>query len=112
NPSRGETMSKKNKKTAAKKKTAKKKTGKPAPRSAMRLSTASVAAPSNRTAAATIFIYEVNGVPCVRTSPQRVGAGPGFLEWTVVNLVSDRPVDVDITWRDTDPWGGKTPIKI
>jgi hypothetical protein len=68
--------------------------------------------PSKRKATATIFLYDIGGVPQVRTSPQRLGAGPGFLEWTVVNLTSRSPVDVDITWRDTDPWGGKTPIKI
>lgn len=101
-------MSKKKKKKTV----ARKKPGKLVRRAKMRLASSSLDAPSNRTAAATIFVYNVDGVACVRTSPQRVGAGPGFLEWTVVNLASDQPVDVDITWQDTDPWGGKTPIKI
>jgi hypothetical protein len=69
------------------------------------------AAPSKRTAAATIFVYDVNGQTRVRTSPQLLGAGPGSIEWTVVNLASDAPVDVDITWQGDSPWGGREPIK-
>lgn len=70
------------------------------------------AAASQRTAAATIFVYQVNGETRVRTSPQLLGAGPGSIEWTVVNLASDTPVDVDITWQNDSPWGGREPIKI
>jgi hypothetical protein len=72
---------------------------------------AAAAAP-HRTAAATIFVYQVNGQTRVRTSPQLLGAGPGSIEWTVVNLASDTPVDVDITWQKDSPWGGSEPIKI
>lgn len=70
------------------------------------------AAASQRTAAATIFVYQVNGETRVRTSPQLLGAGPGSIEWTVVNLASDTPVDVDLTWQNDSPWGGREPIKI
>lgn len=70
------------------------------------------AAVSRRTAAATIFVYQVNGETRVRTAPQLLGAGPGSIEWTVVNLASDTPVDVDITWHGDSPWGGREPIKI
>lgn len=68
--------------------------------------------PTNRTAAATIFVYNVNGETRVRTSPQLLPAGPGYLEWTVVNLHSDDKVDVEITWPDGSPWGGHEPIWI
>ena len=73
---------------------------------------AGAAAVSQRTAAATIFVYQVNGQTRVRTAPQLLGAGPGSIEWTVVNLASDTPVDVDITWHGDSPWGGREPIKI
>jgi hypothetical protein len=81
-------------------------------RTSTRVVRASAAAASNRTAAATIFVYEVAGQTRVRTSPQLLGAGPGSIEWTVVNLASDAPVDVDITWHSDSPWGGREPIKI
>ena len=67
---------------------------------------------SRRTAAATIFVYKVDGQTRVRTSPQLLSAGPGSIEWTVVNLASDQHVDVDITWQTDSPWGGKQPIPI
>ena len=70
------------------------------------------ASASLRTAAATIFVYQVNGETRVRTSPQLLGAGPGSIEWTVVNLASDTPIDVDITWQKDSPWGGREPITI
>lgn len=73
---------------------------------------AGAAAVSQRTAAATIFVYQVNGETRVRTAPQLLGAGPGSIDWTVVNLASDTPVDVDITWHGDSPWGGREPIKI
>ena len=67
---------------------------------------------SNRTAAATIFVYQVKGETRVRTSPQLLPAGPGYIEWTVVNMISDDPVDVEITWQKDSPWGGQEPICI
>jgi hypothetical protein len=68
-------------------------------------------APTRRTAAATIFIYDSGGGQRVRTSPQLLTCGPGFIEWTVVNMSSDAMPDVDITWPAGSPWGG-APIKI
>lgn len=65
----------------------------------------SSAVPSNRTAAATIFLYKTDGGHRVRTSPQLLPAGPGFIEWTVVNLTSDEHVDVEISWPEGGPWG-------
>lgn len=104
-------MSKKKKKVAPAKKAVTKKSKKPA-RKRPRASGKTVAAPVNRTAAATIFVYRVDGGARVRTSPQRLGAGPGFIEWTVVNLASDEPVDVTISWPKGSPWGGDAPISI
>jgi len=66
---------------------------------------------SKKTSAATIFLYMVNGEHRVRTSPQLLTAGPGYIEWTVVNMASDEVVDVDITWPNGSPWDGKE-IKI
>jgi hypothetical protein len=66
---------------------------------------------SKRTAAATIFIYKNEGGYRVRTSPQLLTAPLGHLEWTVVNLVNDEPVDVEISWPNGGPWGAD-PITI
>jgi hypothetical protein len=99
------------KKAAVKKKTAKKPAKKTAKKAVPKASTA--AAPTRRTAAATIFVYDVNGQTRVRTSPQLITAGPGFIEWTVVNLGNgDNDVPVEITWPNGGPWGGQPiPIK-
>jgi hypothetical protein len=86
----------------SKKKKAPKKAAKPAPKKAKM-----AAPPRDRTSAATIFVYEVNGQCRVRTSPQMLSAGDGFVEWTVVNLTSGPMPDVDITWRNGSPWGGQ-----
>jgi hypothetical protein len=94
--------------TKAKKKKAVKKKAAKSARSAARVA----AAPARFTAAATIFVYQVNGETRVRTSPQVLGAGPGSIEWTVVNLTSASEPDVDITWQTESPWGGKDPIRI
>jgi hypothetical protein len=64
------------------------------------------AAQSQRTAAATIFIYDAGGEFRVRTSPQRLTAGAGWVEWTVVNLTSQPMPDVEISWQTSSPWGG------
>jgi hypothetical protein len=107
-------MSKK-KKAAPARKAVKKKAAKKAMKPLHRIvsrALAAVSAPINRTAAATIFAYKVDGVTRIRTSPQRLGAGPGFIEWTVVNLASDEHVDVQITWPKGSPWGGDAPITI
>ena len=70
------------------------------------------AEPSQRTSAATIFVYDAGGECRVRTSPQRLTAGAGFVEWTVVNLTSRPMPEIEITWRDGSPWGqGAIPIR-
>lgn len=71
-----------------------------------------LAAPAadKKSSAATIFVYKVNGDYRVRTSPQLLGASPGYVEWTVVNLASDDEVDVEITWPAGGPWGA-APIR-
>lgn len=101
----------------SKKKKAAKKAAKPAPRKAAKTAAtprmlasvpAAQAPPTrNRTTAATIFVYEVNGQLQVRTSPQMLSASDGWVEWTVVNLTSGPMPDVDITWRNGSPWGGQ-----
>lgn len=70
------------------------------------------AAPSNRTSAATIFVYDVEGQCRVRTSPQLLSAGDGWVEWTVVNLTPRPMPEVEITWHKGSPWGGQNiPIR-
>jgi hypothetical protein len=68
-------------------------------------------APSQRTSAATIFVYKTDDGYRVRTSPQLLSCPPGSIEWTVVNLTSDPMPDVDITWPSGGPWGN-APIPI
>ena len=98
-------MSKKVKKKVAKK--AAKKTVKKAVKGVARRA----AAQSKRTSAATIFVYDTGGGIRVRTSPQLLTCGDGFVEWTVVNLTSGPMPDVDITWKAGSPWGG-VPIPV
>lgn len=99
-------MSKKKGKPAPKQ--ASKKKPATAPRSAARLT---AAAATGRTSQATIFIYRTANGNRIRTSPQRAYAGPGHLEWTVVNLIDGSNVPVTITWPNGGPWG-KEPIDI
>jgi hypothetical protein len=68
-------------------------------------------APAKSTAAATIFVYDTAQGTRVRTSPQLLATGDGWVEWTVVNLTSGPMPEVDITWVDGSPWGG-SPIKV
>lgn len=99
-----------------------KKKGKPAPKKAPQQKakkSAAAARPSARTAAATagrtsqitIFIFKSPTGNKIRTAPQRAFAGPGHVEWTVVNLVDGTDVPVTITWPGEGPWG-KEPIDI
>lgn len=94
------------KKAAVKKSAPKKKApARKAARAARTLATPEV--PGKRNNTATIFLYKVDGNYRVRTSPQLISAAPGYIEWTVVNLASDEEVDVEITWPEGGPWGGK-----
>ncbi len=103
-------MSKKVKKKAAKKvvKKAAKKAGRPAKARAALSHPRAV--PAKQTTAATIFVYHTDEGCRVRTSPQLLGAAPGYVEWTVVNLTSGPMPKVEISWPDGSPWGG-APIK-
>jgi hypothetical protein len=108
-------MSKKKKKKAAPARKGAKKSktsAKPARAGARRQSARVSAVESNRTFGATIFIYTTAAGLQIRTAPQRLTAGPGYIEWTVVNLASDEPVNGEITWPKGSPWGGNTPIPI
>lgn len=59
----------------------------------------------------TIFLYRTGHGNKIRTSPQKAYAGPGHVEWTVVNLIDGSDVPVTITWPNGGPWG-KEPMGI
>ena len=92
-------------KTAPKKKAAKKSAARARPSARL------AAAASGRTSQATIVLYRTANGNKIRTTPQRAFAGPGYIEWTVVNLIDGTDVPVTITWPDGGPWG-KEPIEI
>jgi hypothetical protein len=96
-------MSKKKGKAAAKKTSRK-----AAPRRAGRTA---AAAGGGRTAQATIVIFRTGQGTKIRTTPQRLYAGPGAIEWTVLNLVDGTNVPVTLTWPTGGPWGNQ-PIEI
>lgn len=98
-------MSKKKGKAAARKAPARKTT-------ARRRTTSTVAAETTGiTSQVTIFLYRTASGIRIRTSPQRAYAGPGHIEWTVVNLVDGTDVPVRITWPGESPWT-KDPIEV
>ena len=66
---------------------------------------------SRHTSQATIFLFKTAQGNRIRTSPQYALAGPGHVEWTVVNLIDGSDVPVTISWPDGGPWG-KEPIAI
>jgi hypothetical protein len=105
-------MSKKKGKSVARKaprKTAPRTTAtKPAPAKRATFGTTST---GGRTAQATIFIFRTPSGTKIRTAPQRVFAGPGYIEWTVVNLVDGSNVPVTLTWPNGGPLG-KEPIEV
>ncbi len=53
----------------------------------------------------TIFLFKTGSGNKIRTSPQRALAGPGHVEWTVVNLIDGTDVPVRLTWPNGSPWG-------
>jgi hypothetical protein len=100
-------MSKKKGKPAARTASKNKPAGKPS-KQAIRLSRSpsrAIAEPSARTSQITIFIFRTGNGIKIRTSPQHAFAGPGHVEWTVVNLVDGSDVPVTISWPDAGPWG-------
>ena len=97
-------MSKKKGKSAAKKTSRK---SAPARRTAL----TTAASGTGRTAQATIVIFRTGQGTRIRTTPQRLYAGPGAIEWTVLNLVDGTNVPVTLTWPNGGPWGN-TPVEI
>ncbi len=69
------------------------------------------AAATGRTSQITIFLFRTGSVNRIQTSPQLAYAGPGHVEWTVVNLIDGSDVPVTITWPDGGPWG-KEPLTV
>ncbi len=53
----------------------------------------------------TIFLFRTGSGNKIRTSPQHAYAGPGHVEWTVVNLIDGTDVPVRLTWPNGSPWG-------
>jgi hypothetical protein len=92
------------------KSTAKKSPRKSAPKRRAR-ATATSTAGQGRTAYATIVIFRTGTGTKIRTAPQRLYAGPGAIEWTVLNLVDGSNVPVRLTWPNGGPWG-RDPIEI
>jgi len=64
-----------------------------------------------QTSQATIYLFKTSHGNQIRTAPQLAFAGPGHVEWTVVNLIDGSDVPVTITWPEGGPWG-KEPINI
>ena len=102
-------MSKKKGKPAAKKASKKKAAKKSAAKA--RPAAHFGAAPAGRTSQVTIFLFRTGQGNKIRTAPQLAFAGPGHIEWTVVNLIDGSDVPVTITWPEGGPWG-KEPIEI
>ena len=78
-------------------------------RPAPRMMTASE--PSTRTSQITIFLFKTASGNRIRTTPQKAFAGPGHVEWTVVNLIDGSDVPVRITWPDGGPFGKEIGVR-
>jgi hypothetical protein len=96
-----------------------KKKGKPAPKKAPKKAATRAAKPAARkaprrtstngsgrgvTSQVTIFLFRTNSGNKIRTAPQRAYAGPGQIEWTVVNMIDGTDVPVRITWVNDTPF--------
>jgi hypothetical protein len=97
-------MSKKKSKAAARK--APKKSAGKRPAAASRPS-ARAAAGGGTTSQITIFLFRTGSGNRIRTAPQHAYAGPGHVEWSVVNLIDGTDVPVRITWPNGGPWGNQ-----
>jgi len=96
-------MSKKKSKAAARKAPKKKVVKRSAAKA--RPSARSQTAAGGRTSQVTIFLFRTGHGNKIRTAPQRAYAGPGHVEWTVVNMIDGTDAPVRITWPDGGPWG-------
>ena len=56
------------------------------------------------TAQVTIFLFRTGSGNKIRTAPQRAYAGPGKIEWTVVNMIDGGDVPVRLTWAGQAPF--------
>ena len=65
----------------------------------------SAATSEGTTSQITIFLFKTGSGNKIRTAPQRAYAGPGYVEWTVVNMIDGTDVPVTITWPEGGPWG-------
>lgn len=92
-----------------------KKKGKPAPKKAPKKAPAKMAAARGPratlqgngrgyTAQVTIFLFRTGSGNKIRTAPQRAYAGPGQIEWTVVNMIDGSDAPVRITWLNGAPF--------
>jgi hypothetical protein len=100
-----------------------KKKGKPAPKKAptrkpkkaaapaRRTARTTASEPSSRTSQITIFLFKTASGNRIRTSPQKAYAGPGHVEWTVVNLIDGSDVPVRITWPQGSPFGRELGVR-
>lgn len=104
-------MTKKKGKPAARQALKKKKTAKAAttrrPAARRTATTASVES-TGRTSQITIFLFRTSHGNKIRTAPQRAYAGPGFVEWTVVNMIDGSDVPVRITWPEGSPFASES----
>ena len=66
---------------------------------------------SGGTSQITIFLFKTGSGNRIRTSPQRAYAGPGHVEWTVVNLIDGSDVPVRITWPEGSPFGKELSVR-
>lgn len=97
-------MSKKKGKAAARKAPAKKVAA-----ARPRRTTATLAGDTTGTTSQiTIFLFRTGSGIRIRTSPQHAYAGPGHVEWTVVNMVDGTDVPVQITWPDGSPFAAQS----
>jgi hypothetical protein len=70
-------------------------------------------ASTSHTSQVTSFVFRTGSGNKIRTAPQRAYAGPGSIEWTVVNLVDGSDIPATLSWPGPEggPWG-KEPIEI
>ena len=99
-------MSKKKGKTAARKAPKKQAVKRSAPAARRRTASRELTAADGggRTSQITIFLFRTSHGNRIRTAPQRAYAGPGFVEWTVVNMIDGSDVPVRITWPQGSPF--------
>jgi hypothetical protein len=93
-----------------------KKKGKPAPKKAVKKLARRAAAVNGPrrssatggergyTSQVTIFLFRTGSGNKIRTTPQRAYAGPGQIEWTVVNMIDGSDAPVRITWLNDAPF--------